>query len=191
MGCVCAHRYVDLSEPDFGVAVLNDGRYGHCVFDGAIRVSVARAARYPDPQADRGRHAVTLALLPHGPGLADVRAAAAVLNEPPRVVRGLGERPAPAPPVTIVGDDGAPALGIEVDAVKPADDGTGDLVVRFHEAVGRRQSVTVSASGPVRLAQRCNLLEEPEGSYETSDGVVALTLRPFQLVTLRLALADR
>ncbi len=52
---VCAHRFVDVSEPDFGVAILNDGRYGHSVFDGAIRVSLARAAKYPDPSADRGR----------------------------------------------------------------------------------------------------------------------------------------
>ena len=55
---VCAHRFVDVSEPDFGVAVLNDGRYGHSVFDEAIRVSLARAAKYPDPNADRGHHEV-------------------------------------------------------------------------------------------------------------------------------------
>ena len=53
---VCAHRFVDVAEPDFGVAILNDGRYGHCVFDGAVRVSLARAAKYPDPGADHGRH---------------------------------------------------------------------------------------------------------------------------------------
>ena len=63
--------------PDFGVAVLNDGRFGHSVFDGAIRVSLARAAKYPDPGADHGRHQVTLAIRPHGAGLGDVRDAAA------------------------------------------------------------------------------------------------------------------
>ncbi len=68
---VCAHRFVDLSEPNFGVAVLNTGRYGHHVFDGGVRVSLARAAKYPDPGADHGHHEVTLALRPHGPGLAE------------------------------------------------------------------------------------------------------------------------
>ena len=72
---VCAHRYVDVAEPDFGVAILNSGRYGHGVFGGAVRVSLARAANYPDPRADRGHHEVTLAIRPHGAGLADVRAA--------------------------------------------------------------------------------------------------------------------
>ena len=59
---VCAHRFVDVAEPDFGVAILNTGRYGHGVFDGAIRVSLAKAATYPDPNADRGHHEVTLAI---------------------------------------------------------------------------------------------------------------------------------
>ncbi len=79
---VCAHRFVDVTEPDFGVAILNDGRYGHCVFDGAVRVSLARAAKYPDPDADQGRHQVTFAVLPHRGEPALVRDAAARLNSP-------------------------------------------------------------------------------------------------------------
>ena len=87
---VCAHRFVDVAEPAFGVAILNDGRYGHCVFDGAVRVSLARAAKYPDPSADHGRHRVTLAVLPHGGDPALVRAAASRLNSPVRVI-GVGD----------------------------------------------------------------------------------------------------
>ena len=73
---VCAHRYVDIAEPGFGVAILNDGRYGHGVFDGQVRVSLLRAARYPDPDADQGSHASTWRSYPHGTGLADVVAEA-------------------------------------------------------------------------------------------------------------------
>ena len=47
---VCAHRYVDVSEPAFGVAVLNDGRYGHGLFGGRVRVSLARARAVPRPR---------------------------------------------------------------------------------------------------------------------------------------------
>jgi alpha-mannosidase len=62
---VCAHRFVDVAEPDFGVAILNNGRFGHGVFGGRVRVSLARAAQYPDPLADRGLHSVSLAVRPH------------------------------------------------------------------------------------------------------------------------------
>ena len=98
---VCAHRYVDVAEPDFGVAVLNDGRYGHGVLGGPglggaqgsqVRVSLARAAKYPDPDADHGHHAVTLALLAHGPGARRRRREAERLDLPLRIVDGGSER---------------------------------------------------------------------------------------------------
>ena len=115
---VCAHRFVDVAEPDFGVAILNTGRFGHGVFDGAVRVSLAKAAQYPDPNADRGHHAVTFAIRPHGGGLAEVRDAAARLNSPLRVVSGGAAVAAPAPIVRIGGADGGAAPGVEVDAVE-------------------------------------------------------------------------
>jgi alpha-mannosidase len=185
---VCAHRFVDLSEPSFGVAVLNDGRYGHCVFDGAVRISLARAARYPDPDADRGRHAVTLAIVPHDGDRAAVRAAASLLNSPPRLVAGRASGRVAPPVVELVDGDG-PARGIAVDAVKLADDGSGDLIVRLHEACGDRTSFTVRAGERIESALRTNLLEEAIAGEEVGDGVVALTLRPFELVTLRLRTA--
>ncbi len=183
---VCAHRFVDVAEPDFGVAVLNDGRYGHHVFDGAVRVSLARAAQYPDPTADRGHHEVTLAIRPHGSGIAEIRAAAARLNSPVRAVAGRSTTAAPTPAVTVTGADGSPALGVGVDAVKLADDGGGDLVVRLHEACGNRTRISVATADRITSAWRCNLLEEPQTGEEVGDGIVVLTLRPFQLVTLRL-----
>ncbi|MGI9053395.1 MAG: alpha-mannosidase [Ilumatobacteraceae bacterium] len=179
---VCAHRYVDLAEPSFGVAVLDDGRYGHAVLDGVVRVSLARAARYPDPLPDQGHHEVTISLFPHGPGLADVVAEAERLNLPVRAFTGgVAESDQVASPIVRVA-----GRGVEVDAVKLADDGSGDLVVRFHEACGDRSPVTVSADGRITSAWSCNLLEDPQQPFEVSDGIVALTLRPFQLVTLRL-----
>ncbi|MFV0308925.1 MAG: alpha-mannosidase [Desertimonas sp.] len=182
---VCAHRWVDVAEPSFGVAVLNDGRWGHCVFDGAVRVSLARAAKYPDPGQDHGPHSVTLALFPHGGDRAEVVAEAERLDHP-LIVHGGGAPGADrttAPPEPIVSVSGR---GVEVDAVKPADDGSGDLIVRLHETVGDRTAITIRTPAGIASAARCNLLEEPEGAYEVGDGIVAATLRPFQLLTLRL-----
>ncbi len=177
---VCAHRYVDLAEPSFGVAVLNDGRYGHDVFGGAVRVSLVRGARFPDPDADQGRHEVTVSLFPHRAGLADVVAEAERLDLPVRIVGDGRADEVPSPVVRVVG------AGVEVDAVKVADDGSGDLIVRLHEACGDRAPVTVGSDSRIMAASRCNLLEEPSSGFEVSDGIVATTLRPFELMTLRL-----
>jgi alpha-mannosidase len=191
---VCAHRYVSIAEPSFGVAVLNNGRYGHAIFDGAIRVSLARAAKYPDPDADRGRHRVSLALRPHDGDLGTVRAAAESFNVPLDVVvvdRESFVDDAPVRPVIeIVGDDGAAVLGVEVDAIKLADDASGHLIVRLHEAVGDRTEISLRGRTRIGAAWRCDLLETRERGLEAGDGIVTVTLRPFELVTLRLDLID-
>jgi alpha-mannosidase len=180
---VCAHRYVDLSEPSFGVAVLNDGRYGHGVHDGGVRVSLLRAAKYPDPDADHGRHAVTISVLPHGPGLHDVLHEAEALNMPLRLVTSGSAAADPAPVVAL------DHRGVQISSVKHADDGSGELIVRLYEACGDRATTTVRTARPIASAVRCNLLEEPSEGIECGDGIVLLTLRPFELVTLRLLIS--
>ena len=176
---VCAHRFVDITEPSFGVAVLNNGRYGHGVQEGGVRVSLLRAAKYPDPGADHGRHAVTIAVLPHGPGQYEVLHEAEALNLPLRVVSGRATA-APQPVVSI------DHRGVQISSVKNADDGSGDLIVRLYEACGDRATLTVRTPQRIRAALRCNLLEEPTDGIECSDGIVSITMQPFELLTLRL-----
>ena len=62
---VCAHRWADLSEPGYGVALLNDCKYGYDIAGNVIRLSLAQAPTWPDPVADRGHHRFTYRLLPH------------------------------------------------------------------------------------------------------------------------------
>ena len=98
----CAHRWVDVAEPGYGVALLNDAKYGHdatrtrsAPASGSdttattLRLTLLKGAQYPDPHADEGHHAFTYALLPHA---GDLRAAGVVaegyrLNLPLRVTR--------------------------------------------------------------------------------------------------------
>jgi alpha-mannosidase len=77
--------------------------------------------------------------------------------------------------------------GVEIDAIKPADDNPTDLIVRLHEAVGNRTRITVGCDRRIAEASRCNLLEEPQAGLEVGDGICAFTVRPFELVTLRLS----
>lgn len=176
---VCAHRFVDLAEHGFGVAVLNDGRYGHGLDGSTVRVTLARAARYPDPAADQGRHQVTLSLLAHDGDRAEVLRQACALNLPLRPFVGSGDRSAPP----IVHVDGT---GVEIDAVKRADDGSGDLVVRIHEALGGRTEVTVGTAEGLTTAWLCPLTEEPGEAVDVRSSSARLALRPYELATIRL-----
>jgi alpha-mannosidase len=178
---VCGHFWADVAEPGCGVALLNDSKYGHdCLGDAAsttMRLTLLRATRYPDPDADRGHHRFTYAVLPHGDGLADVLAESWALNAPVRVVTGE-----PHPSVVAVDHP-----GVVITAVKAADDGSGDLVVRLHEAFGGRARTTVRTAAGFVAATTCDLLERPIADAEPVTQGVAVELRPFEVRTLRMS----
>ncbi|WP_274653185.1 alpha-mannosidase [Paenibacillus humicola] len=87
---ICAHHYVDLSEPDYGVALLNDCKYGHRAEGSELDLNLLRSPSYPDPDADRAGHAFTYSLYPH-PGdhvRAEVYKRGCELNVPLRTAGG-------------------------------------------------------------------------------------------------------
>ncbi|MGW3464866.1 alpha-mannosidase, partial [Streptomyces olivaceoviridis] len=186
----CNHRFVHLEEPGWGVAVVNDSTYGHDVTrivrsDGdrgtttTVRVSLLRAPRFPDPETDQGVHRFRHALVP-GAGIGDAVREGWRVNLPERRLTGAHEV---APLVTV--DDDA----VVVTAVKLADDGSGDVVVRFHEAHGGRALATFTAGFEVAEVTVTDLLERPLATAtapERDGDRITVRLRPFELVTLRL-----
>lgn len=81
---VCGHKFTDLSEANYGFAILNDCKYGHSAEGGTLRISLLKAATYPDAHQDEGEHVFSFALYPHAGTLAesDVVAAARIYNNP-------------------------------------------------------------------------------------------------------------
>jgi alpha-mannosidase len=182
---VSGHRWVHIAEPGYGVAVINDSTYGHDVTrtvreDGGtttrISLSLVRAPRVPDPEADQGRHRFAYALLP-GASIDDAVAEGYALNLPLRVADSAG---APEPVVSVAGE------GVTVEAVKLADDASGDVVVRLYESRGGRAQGVLRTGFPVAGAQVTDLLERRLEDADVVDGGVPVTLRPFQILTLRL-----
>jgi alpha-mannosidase len=185
---VCAHRWADLSEAGYGVALLNDCKYGYDVQGNVLRLSLLRAPTAPDPECDQGRHRFTYALLPHAgdPFAGGVLEEASALNTPltlAPVAPGAGPLPPSASFVSV--DD----PGFVVVAVKRADDGTGDVVLRGYEAAGGRRRARLRVALPFTGATRTDLLERPRpgGEVAVEGDEICLSLRPFELVTLRLS----
>ncbi|MFD7622751.1 alpha-mannosidase [Streptomyces sp. NPDC059802] len=184
---ICAHRFLHVGEPGWGAALINDSTYGHDVTrtvreDGSttttVRLSLLRAPRYPDPATDQGVHRLRYALLP-GATIGDAVREGWGFGLPERRVPGSAEV---APLVSV--DDEA----VVVTAVKLADDGSGDVVVRLHEAHGGRASARLTAGFALAGASVTDLLERPlaDETAEVDGDAVRLALRPFQIVTLRL-----
>jgi alpha-mannosidase len=187
---ICAHRFLHVGERDWGAALVNDSTYGHDVTrdirpDGGttttVRLSLLRAAVFPDPDQDQGTHRLRYALV-IGADLTDAVREGYHLNLRERTAAG---GTAVAPLVAVDHE------GVVIETVKLADDRGGDIVVRLFEAHGVRARATLTPGFTLAEATATDLLERPRAAdtpnYETTpEGTVRLTLRPFQILTLRL-----
>jgi alpha-mannosidase len=179
---VCAHRWVAVHEPGFGVAVVADGPRGWDVRGNSMQLTVLRSPKYPDPLADRGSQRIrwSVTSLAGDPAAENFELRAEQILNPPRVVHGAPSMP--PPPLRIL-EQGS----VMISAVKPADDGSGDLIVRAWESAGGRSTALIEVPGS-RDARFCNVLEDPTDGGPSSDsrsGTWELALSPFEIVTVR------
>src|SRR5918993_1220462 len=178
---VSAHRFCDLSEPGYGVALLNDGKYGHSAKGNVIGISLLRSPLYPDPFADEGEHRFSYSFFPH-PGDwtgAGVAQEAFALNAPLFPIMAQGD--ALPQEFSLLEPEG---LEIALGSLKLAEDGD-SLILRLYEPHGARGECTLRFGRPVERVERVNLLEEAEGPVEVHKGAVRLRVQPFEVVTLR------
>ena len=197
----CSHRFIRIHDSSYGIGVANGSTYGSDVSslrdaDGAIagtmvRMSLVAAPTAPDPRTDIGHHEFDWTVLPCAE-VAPLVAAAGEINAP--VLEGM---PDIASPVSIETVEGT----MSIDWIKLADDGSGDVVVRLYEAAGAKAEASLHVDGPLAgwAVRETNTLEQDESYADEPAGLVGegrqpaegarLSLRPFQLTTLRLSRA--
>ena len=188
-----AHRWLHLGEPGYGVSLANEATYGYDISrdvtngmpTSTVRISLARAPRYPDPESDRGRHRFAFAL----EAGADIAAAVVEgyrLHVPLRVVQGVAIQDLEP----LVAVDAAAAV---VEAIKLAEDDSGDVIVRLYEAHGTRARAAITVAFGYDEVIETDLLERPVArrSLVTGANGPVVELRPFQIVTLRFRLTGK
>ena len=206
---VCGHRWADLSEYGFGVSLLNDSKYGYSTLGSTMRLSLLRAPKLPDHDADMGEHDFTFSVFPHA---GSFQSAGTVreginLNMPllvfPVMCEGSNEGEKEeveriAEPLVSVEGEGECGRGAAViESVKLDEDTRSALVVRVCERCGGRSTQTLRFVGKrAKSAEIVNLLEhrleeEEEEAPLVEDGKcdetkVRFSLRPFEIKTIKL-----
>ena len=156
---VCAQKWADLSEGDQGVAILNNGKYGHDIHGNLMRLSLLKSPKAPDPDADMGIHHFTYVILPHfGPyNYAGVVQNAYALNAPVRTAllpksKGVnGDLPS-----FVTCED----RNVVIEAVKKAE-ADGGIIVRCYECHNARGKAELYCARTPRAAWLCDLAEKP------------------------------
>ncbi|MBA4386342.1 MAG: alpha-mannosidase [Verrucomicrobia bacterium] len=196
---VPAQKWADLSEPGYGVALLNDSKYGYKVKGGVLDLNLLRSVRYPGYRVvaeadyaegefhhaytDQCEHRFTYSLYPHmGDAMAGrVIAAGYELNVPLRTVAVKSQKGAlPGEWAFFHVDDS----NVIVEAVKKAEDGNG-IIVRLYEAEGRRTRTRLQFGFGVRSAKETDLLERDETTLKVKKDSVALSFHAFEIKTIK------
>jgi len=176
---VPAHRWGDLSEPGFGVALINDCKYGYRIHENVIALSLLRSPKSPDPVADMGTHQFRCGLLVHdGADYSDVIREATSFNIP-LLIRGSETHLRES---FFEIENGQ----VIIDALKKAET-SDDLIMRLYEPEGYRGKALLALNLPISRIALCNLLEGDIAEIELNDGIVELDFTPFQVITLKLS----
>jgi len=172
------HKYTDLSETRFGVAVLNDCKYGISVDGGQMRLSLHKGGIRPDYKGDHdGLHRAVYSFLPHDCGYSadSVIRPAYELNVPVIVSSGSYKM---NPLVTV------DKSNIIAEAVKPCEDAENAYIVRLYEAEGTAVNANVGVIASAKKCEITNMLEEVEELLPNANSNV-LSFRPFEIKTVK------
>ncbi|MBN1921763.1 MAG: alpha-mannosidase [Anaerolineae bacterium] len=185
---VPAHKWVDLSEGNYGVALLNDCKYGHDVHDNILRLTLIKSPIYPDPEADLGEHCFTYSLLPHA---GDWRASAVIpqgyaLNAPLHATIIPHAQPGNLPPTMALATLDTDHVILETLKKAEYEDSlsTTAWIVRVYETRQfRNPAVRLRFGLPIHRAVECNLMEEQETPVIIKGDTLTFAIKPYEIKT--------
>ncbi|MCI9337338.1 MAG: alpha-mannosidase [Lachnospiraceae bacterium] len=180
---VCNHRYSALCDGSHGAAVLNDCKYGISMNGNALELTLLRAASCPEMRADNERHSFTYAFTAWEGTFADsdVVRQGYELNVKPVVSPGAVKR------FSAVTVDKANVI---LDTMKPAEDGSGDIVLRLYEAKKAAVKAEVNLQFGAEKVYLCDMLENITEELTVTDGKVTLPFRAFEIKTIRVKVSS-
>jgi len=175
---VPAQRWADLSEPDFGISLLNNCKYGYACHGSVLSLSLLRAPKDPDPTADIGAHHFSYALWPHAltPQLSAVWWQAACFNQPLQLEKGL-------PVQNDLQLFSVDAPNIILDTIKVAENGDG-IVLRMVEVAGTHTKSVLRWQKDFLSVEKCDLLERKVDSFEHCEKKLVIDFKPFEIISL-------
>lgn len=180
---VCAHKWADLSEGNYGVSLLNDCKYGYSARDNVMAITLLKAATDPNPVADREVHSFTYSLYPHK---GDFRAGGTVkegyaLNMP-LIASKVAATQGTLPDVfTLLQCE---EENIVIETVKKAED-DGSVIVRLYDAFGQRGKATIRVNFPYQEAYVCDMLENHLEKLTPDGDTVTLPVGNYEIVTIK------
>lgn len=181
---VCAQKFADVSESDYGVSLMNDCKYGYEVRGADMRLTLFRTPTYPNVEGEKGKHVFTYSLYPHKNnfGNSDVVRQSYLLNNPLFVRERKENGSKKSLPSSFaylqISDE-----RVIADTVKKSEDGTG-YAVRLYESTNARVKTRLKFAQNVKELWTCDLMENKSEILKSENGEVELIFNPYEIKTL-------
>lgn len=180
---ICAHKWVDLSQRDYGVALMNDCKYGYKVMDNTIDLNLLRSSEFPGVNADYGTHNFTYSIYPHKGDhvTGQVAKEAYELNIPLNSIAGTKnniELPHEKAFIQIDNEN------VIIEAIKKAEDDN-SLVIRLYENSNSTSNAKIHFGFDVKSVQLVDIMEENPENVSIDEGNVNIMFKPFEIQTLK------
>ncbi len=182
---VPALRWADSGNAQHGFSLLNESKYGYDTVGSQLRISLLRAPKWPDPEADRGSQQFRYALYPHAGSWKESMTVRRGYEfnyqlQAAQVTPHTGNLPRKHSFLEV----GAP--NVVLTAMKKSEDGDG-LILRFYEWMGKESDVRLVVPEGATSCARTNLMEKPEGTSVSvfSGREITLHVHPYEIVTAR------
>ena len=181
---ISAHKWVDLSQPDYGVALLNDCKYGYMVSGNIVDLNLLRSPNFPGENADRGYHEFTYSIYPHRGNHMEGRVdkVAYELNMPLIVHKGNTTEADMETQTSFIEVDRG---NIIVEAVKKAED-SDEIIVRLYEGYGCTTAGVIKFGIKPKTVKLVDLMEEELEAINCEDSSIILDFKPFEINTLKI-----
>ena len=181
---VCAQKWADLSEGGHGVAILNQGKYGHDIKGNTMRLTLLKSPKSPDPQCDIGVHNFSYVLLPHYDQVqhSDVVAAAYAFNAPVHAIPVKSQQKSKGSLPQFLSSD---TRSVIIESVKKAED-SDHLIVRAYECHNTRGHAELICGQKIKKAWLTDLEENIVEELSVDGKAVRFDYKPFEILTLML-----
>lgn len=181
---VCAHKWADLSEYGYGVALLNDCKYGYSIKEGVLALTLLKSPKWPNPTADIGYHEFTYSLLPHEGQwqVGKVQEEAYKLNCKPYITLEEAHSGILEDKLSFITVD---SENIIVEVVKEKEEGT-ETIVRLFESFNKRTNVKLLSFIKPKRIWEVNLEEKELKELPFNEKLLEFTINPYEIKTLKI-----
>ncbi len=180
---VYGHKWIDVSETGYGVALLNDCKYGYNVFEDTIKITAIKCGRWPNVHDDRERHIFTYSLLPHMGSYCE----SGVIHEAYKLNQPLMSAPVSASAGTLDNEMSFVSCDKEnviIETVKKAEKDD-SLIVRMYDSFDAKTKATITVKDGYKKAYVCDLLENETEELKIENNKVTVSVSNFEIVTLK------